>query len=285
MLILKPKVHSTIWGGNALKEFYPENNNIGHLYSCVPYGEFDNEIIYPKAEEGKTLGAYLKSNPQYKNCFPYAVAIVTPQLDLSIQVHPPRGIEGDKNESWIFLTPPTQGTIYSGCNTQNKQELSDAIESETLMRYVNKVSINKGDYTYIQGGTLHAMTAGSIVYEIEEIGGITCRLYDYGRRDADGKLRPLQIQQGLEYLQPQQTVCVQENCVGKTHVEDRYTVQYLDCVEVFENHRTIPVCVTVLGVAFVNGIQLNYGTSVVVFPQELLELGGCACVIACANIE
>lgn len=285
MLILKPKIHSTIWGGNTLQEFYPAYHNIGHLYSCVPYGEFDSEIIYPDIVAGKTLGAYLQSNPRYQNCFPYAVAIVTPQSDLSIQVHPPHGEEGAKNESWIFLSPPDKGMIFGGCNIWNKQKLSNAIESETLMQYVDTVPIQKGDYIYIRGGTLHAMTAGSIVYEIEEVGGITCRLYDYGRRDSEGNLRPLQIRQGLACLNPKQRIYVQEYESGKCYEEELYTVQYLDCVEVFDNKKTIPVCVTVLGKVQIQSIWLRYGMSVIVFPQERLEMGGCACIVACASLR
>lgn len=284
MLILKPKVHSTVWGGDYLKKIYPEYDNIGHLYSCVPYGEFDSEIIHPEGEAGKTLSSFLDNNPVYRKCFPYAIAIVTPRLDLSIQVHPPRGANGAKNESWVFLNPPDQGSIYGGCTVEKKQEITDAVKSESLMKYVDTVSIKKRDYAYIEGGTLHAMTAGSVVYEIEEIEGITCRLFDYGRRDSEGNLRPLQIDQGLEYLIPHQRVRVQEYDKEKIYVEDRYTVQCLERVESFVNTKSIPVCVTVLGAVDIDGIKINYGTSVILFPQESLHPGGCDCIVAEANL-
>lgn len=284
MLILKPKVHATIWGGDSLKDIYPQYENIGHLYSCVPYGEFDSEIIYPKSEKSKTLGEFIKNNPIYMNSFPFAVAIVTPQLDLSIQVHPPRGEKGEKNESWIFLNSPTDGKIYGGCKAKNKQEIIDAIEDGSLMSYVEEISIKKGDYTYIQGGTLHAMTSGSIVYEIEEAGGITCRLYDYNRRDKDGSLRPLQIEQGIKYLNVDNRICVKSIKSEKVQKEEKYTVQYLNRGGTYVNCTNIPACITVLGQAKLQDISIDYGTSVIAFPNEKLELGECACVIAQATV-
>ena len=283
MLILKPEVHHTIWGGDALKEMYPKEEKIGHLYSCVPCGEFDSKIIFPLEMEGKTLSSFLEENPCYKDFFTYVVAIVTPKLDLSIQVHPSHGEKNAKNESWIFLSPPSQGFIYGGCNVSNKEKISKSIAEGTIMELVKKIPINQGDYVFVEGGTLHALTAGSIVYEIEELGGTTCRIYDYCRIDSNGVPRPLQVEEGIRYLDTEKIVHVEKVADNEFKKEKKYISQYYSTGGTYYNSSASPICLTVLGEVSIEGINLKYGTSLILFANEHIDTQDCAFVVVQAT--
>jgi len=280
MLILKPNVHCTIWGGETLKHIYPCDGAIGHLYSCVPGGEFDSEIIYPESKVGQTLGGFLRENPIYRNAFPYVIAIVTPGSDLSIQVHPPRGLPHQKNESWVFLNAPKMGTIYGGCLAVDTQTIKNAIENGTLMEYVEQVAVADWDYVYVEGGTLHAMTAGCVVYEIEESGGATCRLFDYRRRQPDGSFRPLQIDEGIRCLRVENRVAIQPFRGGDTIVEKKYALSYHACCGVYSNVHSVPVCITVLGDLMIHDTPMSYGMSLILFPGEQVDLANNDCFVA-----
>ncbi len=60
--------------------------------------------------------------------------------------------------------------------------------------------VEKGDVFYILPGTIHAIGAGIIVTEIQQNSNTTFRVYDFGRRGLDGKLRPLHLERAVEVL-------------------------------------------------------------------------------------
>ena len=49
------------------------------------------------------------------------------------------------------------------------------------------LAIENGDYVYVEAGTLHALSTGSLLYEIEENCPLTYRLYDFDRKDEQGE--------------------------------------------------------------------------------------------------
>ena len=61
------------------------------------------------------------------------------------------------------------------------------------MRYVE---IAKDQFYNIPSGTIHAITAGSLVYELQQSCDITYRFYDYDRLE-NGKPRELHIEKSL----------------------------------------------------------------------------------------
>ena len=55
-----------------------------------------------------------------------------------------------------------------------------------------------GDTFFIASGTLHAIGAGALICEIQQSSNTTYRVYDYGRKGADGKPRELHIEKALD---------------------------------------------------------------------------------------
>ena len=66
---------------------------------------------------------------------------------------------------------------------------------------LRKVPVEKGDVFFIPAGTVHAIGAGILLIEIQENSNLTYRVYDYGRKDKNGKERELHIEKALEVMQ------------------------------------------------------------------------------------
>ena len=55
---------------------------------------------------------------------------------------------------------------------------------------LGRLPVRKGDYVFVETGTLHALTAGCLVYEIQQSTDVTFRFYDYNRVDFKGNPAP-----------------------------------------------------------------------------------------------
>src|SRR5262249_40979219 len=62
------------------------------------------------------------------------------------------------------------------------------------------IEARAGDVIFVSPGTIHAIGAGIVLYELQEYSDVTYRLYDYGRLQADGRPRELHVAQALEVL-------------------------------------------------------------------------------------
>lgn len=103
------------------------------------------------------------------------MALVEADDDLSIQVHPddrmaqilenkPYG----KNESFFTIDAPTCGKMYNGCKAANVEDMKQKIAAGKISETLDMMPCKAGDYVYVVAGTLHAATAGSLHFEIEE---------------------------------------------------------------------------------------------------------------------
>ncbi|MBR4592057.1 MAG: class I mannose-6-phosphate isomerase, partial [Elusimicrobiaceae bacterium] len=212
MLILKTIVHETIWGGKKLTPYSGSTNtHIGHLYSLISNGEFESEILNGPYR-GKLFRTYFDENKEkfhlsrYKE-FPFLLALVDAAGDLSLQVHPndtmAKKLEHTdlgKNESWYFLETPKSGKIFDGCKAHSQAQLRQKVQQGKYREVIDELPVQAGDYVYVQAGTMHAMSAGSLVYEIEENCNATYRLYDFDRLDKNGQKRPLQTDKALQSI-------------------------------------------------------------------------------------
>lgn len=268
MLILQPVIHETIWGTDLLSDLYsPECKQIGHIYSCNPEENGSNLIINGQYK-GKTLYEYLIDHEKNHSDLQFVIALVTPGKNLSIQVHPSSGPH-KKNESWLFLKKPSSAFIYNGCLTTDKAQIEQQMRCGSPDSVTQRLYIDDGDYVYVQAGTLHALTAGCVVYEIEELHGKTYRLYDYGRLDQSGQPRELQIDQAMLHLQ-----CENRSTAAPftgTKAEEEYEVTIVNG-GMYRNQSDKLECLTLIDGA--SAIQeLKIGMSIVLEPNESCNLG------------
>ena len=76
----------------------------------------------------------------------------------------------------------------------------DAIAANRLEDLLRVEPVRAGDVILVEAGTVHAIGAGVVLYELQEYSDITYRLYDYGRLQADGHPRALHVESGLAVM-------------------------------------------------------------------------------------
>lgn len=221
ILKLKPACKGYIWGGQRLKKEYNKEYPGDILaetweLSCHPDGP---SIIENGPYAGQTLPRYLQeagrrvlgSNCQIFQEFPILIKLIDAKQDLSIQVHPNNidALEKEhqygKTEAWYVLDAEPGAYLYYGFEKEiTPEEFRRRIADNTLPQVLHAVPVHKGDLFYIPAGTIHAICKNILIAEIQQSSNVTYRVYDYGRIGADGKPRPLHVEQALEVtkLQP-----------------------------------------------------------------------------------
>lgn len=283
MIILEPVIHETIWGGGRLNHYVKgKTGKTGHLYLVNGHRGLSNKIL-----NGVHTGALLdqifpieKKNwgmEEYHQ-FPLTIALVDAKENLSIQVHPDdqtaERLEDErigKIESWIFLEEPEEQWIYAGCICNTKEELREAVENEKMESITAHYPVNRDDYICVTAGTLHALTAGSLVYEIEYGSDYTYRFYDYNRVDNNGKVRELHVSKACESIHfdinPQKIHCRK----GEWIEEAKYAVCRMENICSHKNTERQIECVSILkGFGMCDGIQISSGMAVILLPGETL---------------
>ena len=168
--------------------------------------------------EGESFADYLKSHHDAVGSlgkafpfFPTLIKLIDAKKALSIQVHPDDGFalsrEGQygKTEMWIVLEREEGAFLYFGFQKDyTEEEIRRAIEEENFPFLLCKVMVEPGDVFFIPAGTVHAIGAGILLAEVQQNSNLTYRVYDYGRKDAQGNTRELHVEKALEVMDRKQ---------------------------------------------------------------------------------
>lgn len=293
MLILEPIVHETVWGGKKLTPYTSSTcRKIGHLYAAIDTRSMTNTII-AGSYVGKTLHEWFIDHRSAYGLdrfdeVPIVMALVEAADNLSIQVHPndskAKELEAKpfgKNESFFLLEAPTSGKMYNGCKVNSVEQMRHLIEEGRTLEGVDEVSVKSGDYVYVTGGTLHAATAGSVSFEIEENCDATYRFYDFDRIDKDGKKRPLQVENALMSLNPTQKSIVKHYQPNSVIQERMYWTSYKPGADVIENKSSMFIFATLLrGTAVVMNHRVLPGTAILIEPGDRFDANGADFMLA-----
>ncbi|MCL2508895.1 MAG: mannose-6-phosphate isomerase, class I [Oscillospiraceae bacterium] len=211
---LIPAVSSTIWGGRRLIDEYgvktdEENAAEAWVLACHKNGR---AVIGNGEHAGKTLEAVFKDAPgicgkngeRFKE-FPILIKFIDARDNLSIQVHPDeeyaQRVENGagKTECWYILDCDEDAELILGFeHGVSKEEFRQSISDGTLLDDVRKVKVKKGDFFFIEAGTLHAICKGVLLAEVQQNSDTTYRIYDYNRKNPDGTYRELHIDQAVD---------------------------------------------------------------------------------------
>ena len=166
-------------------------------------GENINEIV--KKEKARLVGE--ANYKRFGDEFPLLIKFIDAKSDLSIQVHPtdeiahrqgkPRG----KTEMWYVLDSEPYASLYSGLKEMiTPDEYKAMVDNKTICNALAKYSVKDGDCFFIPAGRIHAILNGCYLVEIQQTSDVTYRIYDYDRRDKDGKPRQLHTQEASESI-------------------------------------------------------------------------------------
>lgn len=216
-LFLKPVFKEMIWGGTALRDLFGYDipgNKTGECWAISAHknGDCIVETREVSIYSGKTLGSLWKNNKELwgeagkTEVFPLLTKLISAETDLSIQVHPDDAYAGThengslgKTECWYVADAKEGATIVIGHNAKSKEELRRYIDDKNFKGLIREIPVKKGDFFFIEPGTVHAIKGGTVILETQQNSDITYRLYDYDRLQ-NGKPRELHIDKCLDVI-------------------------------------------------------------------------------------
>jgi mannose-6-phosphate isomerase len=205
-----------VWGGRRLGEVLGKN-----LPSSEPYGESwevsDHAMHRSIVACGERAGLSLRDlmatcreellgpAAAANATFPWLIKFLDAHDWLSVQVHPDEHTvkrlwpgEGSKTEAWFILEASPGSRIYAGLLPGvDEQVLRTALVSGMAAECLHSFAPRAGDCVFLPAGTVHAVGGGVLMVEVQETSDATFRLFDWNRRDAEGKTRALHIEEGL----------------------------------------------------------------------------------------
>ena len=212
-IIITPAFKEALWGGTRLRDEWGKVpteplSNIAETweFSTHPGGP---SYVGSGTKRGELLSEYLAAGGARILGAPYrdtTLPILTKYIDaaqsLSIQVHPDnayaRAHENSpgKTEMWYIADSTPDAYIYYGLTHEiSPEEFAQRITEQTLTEVLHKITVKPGQTFLLPAGVIHAIGPGCLIAEIQQACDITYRVYDYGRRDNQGKLRDLHIEQ------------------------------------------------------------------------------------------
>lgn len=301
-----PYLRTTIWGGYQIAPFkgiFTAQPNIGESWeiSGVPghesvvvergiIGDVDLGLnLTQLIDKYKGLLVGERVYRTYGNTFPLLVKFIDSRQDLSVQVHPDDQLAQKrhqcpgKTEMWYVIKADVGAKIYSGLKQSitpddyERLAKAEPINGHSPMQDVIAThESHQGDLFFLPAGRLHAIGAGNFLTEIQQTSDITYRVYDFGRKDANGVPRELHLEQAKEAIDYQvwpeyrtsydSTKPNSELIHCPYFIVNRVVVQVAAEINLYSDSFVIVVCLW--GEANINGIRVKQGETLLVPASE-----------------
>jgi mannose-6-phosphate isomerase len=152
-------------------------------------------------ERTALLGCAAASNDQ----FPWLIKFLDANDWLSVQVHPDEDVvrhlwpgEGSKTEAWLILAADSRSKIYAGLRPgMDEARLRAAVADGTVADCLHCFEPKSGDCVFLPAGTVHAVGGGVLMAEVQQTSDATFRLFDWNRRDSQGRQRQLHVEESM----------------------------------------------------------------------------------------
>lgn len=229
-LRFRPIFRDYLWGGNRLAEVLRKSPGIAppvaESWEIVDH-DADQSVVENGMLAGTTLRRLMQDygeklvgeavwkqvcDPQQpehlQQRFPLLFKFLDANRALSVQVHPndEQGSQLDppdlgKTEAWVVMDAEPGSLIYAGLKAGvDRTSLLEAMRAGETDKVLHSFEPNVGDCVFIPAGTVHAIGAGLLIGEIQQASDTTYRMFDWNRVGADGKARPLHIDQAIEVV-------------------------------------------------------------------------------------
>ena len=154
-----------------------------------------------------TFGAAL-AGTRAQGRFPLLFKDISARQRLSVQVHPsevtaPLTGGEPKTEAWRILAAEPDAAIWLGVRPGvSRDDLAFAVAQNRVADALIRQRVQVGEMYYIPAGLVHCLGDGVRVFEVQQSSDTTYRLYDWDRKDAAGRSRPLQVREALMAADP-----------------------------------------------------------------------------------
>ena len=219
-LKFNPIYKEKIWGGDKVKRLL--NKDFSPLKNCgetweISAVEPDCSVVSNGFLAGNTLAELVEIYmgdlvgerifDAFGLEFPLLIKFIDAADDLSVQVHPDDALAGKmygengKTEMWYVIDAAEDAKLNIGFNAPVARPLLEqSIKKGTLEQLLHFVSVRADDAAFIPAGKVHAIGKGILLAEIQQTSDLTYRLYDYNRKDEQGKYRQLHVKQACEAI-------------------------------------------------------------------------------------
>lgn len=219
-LKFKPILKEKIWGGQNLKSTLnkkiPKDKKIGESWeisgvdqhvSIIENGYLAQNDLNDLIEiyMGDLVGDRVFD--QFGIEFPLLIKFIDANDNLSIQVHPDDKLamqrygSNGKTEMWYVINAQKDAELISGFNHEmDKEHYLHHLKNNEISEILNHEKVRAGDVFYIPAGRVHAIGAGIVLAEIQQTSDVTYRIYDWDRKDEQGKSRELHTEEALDAI-------------------------------------------------------------------------------------
>ena len=214
-----PILKQTIWGGdkiNQLKRMPNGQPSVGESWEISAVDGFES-VVANGDYRGYSLPGLVRllkeelvgtaNYARFGDKFPLLVKFIDAHDDLSIQVHPGDALAMQrhnclgKTEMWYVLGGDIDARLIAGFSHKiTTEEYSEMVADGSFVNVLHSYSVKPGDVYYIPAGRVHSLGKGTLVAEVQETSDITYRIFDYNRRDKNGNLRQLHVDEAADAI-------------------------------------------------------------------------------------
>jgi mannose-6-phosphate isomerase len=212
-LKLRPHTVPKVWGGRELERILNRklggSGPIGEIWvgwdgQRVTNGRWRDQLLRDLVVRQREAFVGPALDSASYAAFPLLVKFLDARQNLSIQVHPgdeyARLHEGQpfgKSEMWYVVAAEPGAFIYQGLShPSSPAELKSILETGSIVDHLARIEVKPGDIFINAPGTIHALGAGVVIFELQQSSDLTYRLYDWDR-PATAAPRPLHFAQSI----------------------------------------------------------------------------------------
>lgn len=298
----KPILQERIWGGEKLHTLF------GKAKQQVPIGESweissipnNVSVVANGSLKGKNLQYLIdtykadfvgeKVFKRFGRKFPLLLKFLDAKSDLSIQLHPnddlaqKRHQSFGKEEMWYVMQTEKESYLYFGFNKSiSKDSYLKHLKDNSLAEVLHRKETKEGDVFHIPAGRVHAIGAGVVLAEIQQSSDITYRLYDWDRKNAQGKARELHTElaiDAIDFTIPESietTYSSEKNKLSTIFSSDNFTTKILTLTKDLEintaknNSFAIYMCVSGSGDISTSNYSISIKTGETIYIPAKLQ--------------
>lgn len=293
---------SMLWGGAKLAQRLAIDEPLSPLAEVYAFSALqpDPSIIIEGPFKHQSIPHLYQTHPELfghpkQTNFPLLIKFIDAQSNLSIQVHPNDDYafkhedSYGKSEAWLILETEPDGFVYLGHHCTTPEQLQKAIQDNQVLSILETRPVQENDLINVPAGTVHAINAGILLYEVQQSSLLTYRVYDYERKDTQGRVRDLHLKQALDvtsvpdqsttaYIQTISTTAMHERRLENDHFIMRVIEVNEACtLELLEPYAIIG-CVK--GKGLINGLDFKMGTHALALSDvETIEVRGAMTIV------
>lgn len=216
-IIFEPILKQILWGGRRLGTLLGKKigseSNYAESWEIADHPHGQSVVAWPERLKGMKLSDLVHDRPaailgqsfaEKSSQFPLLIKFLDAHQVLSLQVHPDDALarkllnDNGKNEAWVILHAEPDSRIYAGLNPGvTRDQFAEALAHQKVADLVHWFEPKPGDCIMIPAGTVHAIGAGIVLAEIQQMSDATFRVDDWGRVGPDGSPRQLHLKEAL----------------------------------------------------------------------------------------